>query len=680
MNIALVFPPFYFEPMYNLPPLGLITLATILKDLGHNPTIFDFPLAIRLRELPLGTGIYEACADKILATEPQVVGFSVQCTTYPPALGIARRIKALKPGVRTIFGGHNAAFVDEPTLSRFPFVDAIVRGEGELTFPELLRALEEETEFESVEGITYRRGDHIRRNRDRALVEDLDSLPMGDYSLVPPLQVYRDACHISRAVAILEIGRGCPHQCIYCSQSLVWRRRTRTFSVQRLVREMKELRDSFGAECFLLAFDQFTAKKDFAELFCRSVIDAGLNSTPWYCISRLDTVDKSMLQLMREAGCETMCYGIDSGSSRTLAFIRKRIDREILFQRVRETTAFGIVPTLSFVIGFPEEEKADLEETLRLALKCAITGSTNILVQMATILPGTELYANYRDRLVREVDTYFSFGIEFDGAGRLPEDDALIDSLPDIFSSFYNLPCPAGPLESLNEIASSFSVAAALYPCSLFLLTMELDLPVSEIFFSLLSDIAEATGTRSLTPRSCLARFAPFAAGLLAGRETLLRAYLPEIIRYETLMVRAAELDSEPPPPTADFRADGSLRPLCSGNILLEQFTYDIPDLIIEHKSGRFPETCKLRDVHLIFRNMNGQIDVREINEFGVDFLRLCDGKRNLQSIGQELIPAYGDGKNRDEFAVLCAEAAEALAELGLLAPAASAESRGEGR
>ena len=591
-----------------------------------------------------------------------------------------------------VFGGHNASFVDELTLSRFPFVDAIVRGEAEISFPELIRAFEKQISLDSVDGITFRTEDRVTRNPDRKLIENLDSLPVSDYTFVPPLHVYRDACGIKRSIAILEVGRGCPHHCIYCSQSLIWRRRSRTFSPDRLIRDMKDLAENFGAECFLLAYDQFTAKRGFAEQFCRGVIDAGLNRLPWYCISRLDTLDRPLLDLMREAGCESMCYGIDSGSKKTLAFIRKNIDHEVLFDRVRETTEAGMVPTLSFVIGFPEESGRDIEETLRLALKSAATGNTNVLVQMATVLPGTDLYEQYGHSLVREVDTYFSLGIEFDEGRRIAYDDALIDSDPAIFSSFYNLPCPAGPLKDLNDIATCFSIIAALYPRSFFLLSLELNRPVVDLFFRFLDRVAgiekpvspgptpigrphgdlppnETQGHHGLTPQACLAQFGDFAAESLSGNHKLVRDYFFELLKYETYLIRAAQTQCRPSSFHIDLDRIGDLSPLCDDRILIDKFTFDIPDVIFHMKFGRFPDTCPKRTVFLVFTQAEGCSKVREINEFGFDFLRLCDGRRTLEQIAASLYPKYGSGKEREQFASMCAEAAGALAEHELLAP-----------
>ncbi|RQW83604.1 MAG: radical SAM protein, partial [Geobacter sp.] len=391
MKIALVFPPFYLSTLYNLPPLGLLNLATVLREAGHEVIVLDLVLAIRRNILPLGGSIYDESVKMILNESPDLVGFSVQCTTFPAVIQITELLRKRKPALRIVLGGHDVSFVDQRTLERFPWIDAVIRGEGEITMRALAAAYAKGRNTAEIAGVTWREDGKVIRNRDRDLVANLDDLPIPDYSFIPSLATYRDACNIPRSIAILEVGRGCPHQCVYCSESIMWRRRTRTFSISRIIEEMHLLRDHFGAECFLLAYDQFTANRQFVEDFCTTVVEEGLNDTPWYCISRLDSMDPPLLRLMREAGCESMCYGIDSGSKRTLAFIRKQIDETILFQRVRETTEEGLVPTLSFIVGFPEEGREDIDKTLSLALKTGIQGNSNPLLQLPTVLAGTEL-------------------------------------------------------------------------------------------------------------------------------------------------------------------------------------------------------------------------------------------------------------------------------------------------
>jgi len=671
MKIVLVFPPFLLESMYNLPPLGLINLATILEGSGHDITLLDFVLAIRQQSLRMGKHIYDDCADRVVEENPDVVGFSVQCTTYPAALNIAKRIRKRIGNVKIVFGGHNAGFVDTVTLERFGFVDCIVRGEGEKTFAELIEAYATGKGEAGVKGVTFRKDGKIIRNPDRPLIDDLDTLPLPNYSYAPCFDEYRKACNLPRSIVILEIGRGCPHRCIYCSESIMWRRKTRTFSVDRVVKEMIHLRDAFGAECFLLAYDQFTANRAYVERFCQRLIEEGLNKLPWYCISRLDTVDSDLLALMREAGCESMCYGIDSGSKRTLSFIHKKIDEGILYQRVGETAEAGIIPTLSFVIGFPEEERNDIDETLTLALQCGIIGNNNPLVQMPTVLPGTELHKKYLNTLVREVDTYFALGLEFEQGQRLAEDEALIDSDPALFSSFYNIPCKAMDLKSLNLITQFFPLMVQLYPKTFLLLSKEVDRSVSQLFLEWLKWLAQKKSqTRiSLTPRDCYLHFPGFVSQSLATKETIRYAHLSDVLHYETLALDAGKFPSEVQ--RNDFHIDlnhiSSLNPVLSGKIVVGEFAFYMPDIILDLKAGRLVDSYPRGRCFLAFRVTNGQLDVFEINSFGKDLLELCDGKKTIEEIASILFTEHGQGVTNKEFLCLCLEAHVTLGQMGCI-------------
>jgi len=671
MKIALIFPPYYLESMYNLPPLGLINLATALKPSPHQTVILDFVLALRQGRLSMGSRIYDECAEMIMAEAPDLVAFAAQCTTYPAVLQIARRIKEARKDLITVIGGHNACFVDRETLERYPWVDAIVRGEGERTFPELVQALDHGDPGQGVAGVTFRKGREVVRNPDRELIRSLDTLPLPDYSFLPHFSEYRDACEIPRSIAILEVGRGCPHQCIYCSESILWRRRTRTFSVGRLIQEMQHLYENYGAECFLLAYDQFTARRSFVEDFCRRTIEARLNHVPWYCISRLDSVDAPLLALMREAGCESMCYGIDSGSKKTLAFIRKNIDREILYQRVTETTEQGIIPTLSYVIGFPEEDKGDIDDTLRLALMTGNLGNSNPLIQLTTTLPGTDLHRRYRDRLVREVDTYFSLGLEFDRGKRLSSDEALINGDPDVFSSFYNLPCPARPLAELNLIAGYFPLIVNFYPRTFLLLCMEREASPSDLFLEWLDWLKRRTGRDQtiLLPQDCYAHFHPFVQETLAGKHALRFPHIHDVAAYETRALEAGKFDLTENPFHIDLHRLADYRPRKNPKIVLQAFSHDMPRIISELKAARFREHYPEKETFLVFSQKGNQLDVSEMNDFGNDFLSLCDGQTPLEEISRALHGRYAADKAYDEFHRLCLEALQELGAMNLLEP-----------
>ncbi|PLX81203.1 MAG: radical SAM protein [Desulfuromonas sp.] len=667
MKVALVFPPFFHASMYNLPPLGLVLLGTMLQRSGHQPVLLDQVLEVRKGHLPLSNEIYRHAAREILATRPDVVAFSAQCATYPPTLQIARLVKRESSGIRVIIGGHNATFVARQTLERHPYVDAVVRGEGEKTLPALIDAWQDGASGAGILGVTWRDGDQIVEEEDRGLIPDLADLPFPDYSLAPDLESYREACQLPRSIAILEVGRGCTHSCVYCSEAALWRRRCRTYPVPRLVKEMLMLRDTQGADCFLLAYDQFTADRRFVNEFCESMIEAGLQRQSWYCISRLDTVDRDLLRLMREAGCESMCYGIDSGSERTLAFIRKKIDVSILQQRVTETTEQGLVPTLSFVVGFPEEERSDVDATLELALMTGVRGNSNPLLQIPTVLPGTELHHRYLPDLVRQVDSYFALGIEFSGEGeRLPEDEAMIDADPELFSSFYNLPCAGLELYELDLVANYFPLLINLFPKSFLLLCKALDESPSRLFEEFLdaADAAERSGPE-LTPQACYRHFPTFATERFYAESTW--RHLPDVVRYETCCIEAAR----PGPPAAtgnvDLSESANVGPQRRPSIVLDRFDFDLPFIVTDMQQGYFHDRYGRQESWLVFHQVGEQLEVSAINQFGHDLLDLCDGSVKLDAIVDALYRQYGSGMPCGEFAADCREAVATFEQMLLL-------------
>jgi len=669
MRVVLVFPPFYHPSMYNLPPLGLINLASNLPPDSHEVVILDLVLALRRGDLPMDGTLYEHCARLILNQAPQVVAFSAQCTTYPPILQIAKRLRQQAPLLRILLGGHNASFLDRQTLESFPYFDAVVRGEGEETFAALLDNMQQGGSGEEVAGVTWRRGEEVVVNPDRPLVKNLDDLALPNYSLVPSLDEYRHACKLPRRIAILEAGRGCPHRCVYCSEAVLWQRRTRTYSVDRLVQEMRHLSDGQGAQCFLLAYDQFTADRRFVEAFCRRLLDDGLQDLSWYCISRLDSVDASLLDLMRQAGCESMCYGIDSGSQRTLAFIRKQIDPAILLQRVQETTEQGLVPTLSFVIGFPEEERADIDATLTLALQTGIQGNSNPLLQLPTVLPGTELYSRYGGVLRRERDTYFALGLEFEEKQRLAEDEELIDAHPDLFSSFYNLPCAGMSLDELARLADGFPFLINLFPKSFLLLSKILDLSVSCLYNDWLKWLEEQRGPQQpvLSPADCFSYFPQFCK-VKRSVEFQAFAHFEEVLRYETCAVEVGKFAAVDIPGMIDLCQLQGWRPSQSPNLLVTDFHYDLPAIVADLKAARFQSDYPLQSTWLIFQQSGKRLEVTEVNLFGKEFLKLCDGSRTVDEIAESLFPEFGENLEFSAFLEECRQALTSLTELGMLA------------
>ncbi len=364
-----------------------------------------------------------------------------------------------------------------------------------------------------------------------------------------------------------------------------------------------------------------------------------------------------------------MCYGIDSGSKKTLAFIRKKIDEDILYERVKETTKQGIVPTLSFIIGFPNEEKEDIDATMLLALRTGVQGNSNPLVQMPTVLPGTDLHKFYKDKLVRRVDTYFSLGLEFDNGSRLALDDKIINSDPSLFSSFYNLLCPGRSLEELNIIASYFPLIINLYPKSFLLLIIALKESASDLFIKFFNWMGSnyLQGRPHLTHGDCFRNFSEFADQTFKGSGIKKWSHFQEMVKYETVSLKAGKFSHTKQPCYTDLPSSKETMPMLRENVIISDFEHNIREIIEDLNMGIFNNQYDAESVSLIFRFEDNELEVTEINDFGKDFLGLCDGSARLKEIVSTLYPVYGSDMERNVFVKECEEAMTGLSDLRLL-------------
>ena len=336
-----------------------------------------------------------------------------------------------------------------------------------------------------------------------------------------------------------------------------------------------------------------------------------------------------------------------------------------------ETAEQGIVPTLSFVIGFPEEEREDIDKTLFLALRAGIVGNNNPLIQMPTVLPGTELHERYGHNLVRQVDTYFALGLEFDQGKRLKSDEEIINSDPIIFSSFYNLNCRGIPLEELNLIASYFPLIVRFYPKTFLILSMEYNISVSELFIQLLVWLKERLKRDSLilSPQDCYNHFGEFVSNITEEHGDPDREYLYEVMKYEYLAIEVGKFASEKRSFDIDLQRIADFKPKKSGKIILEKFDFNIPCIIIDYKNGVFDKKYGAHETFLVFRQEADSLDVSEVNSFVKDFLERCDGNTPLSAICRHLNKYYGQDMKDEKFFESCIEATKTLGEIGFIEP-----------
>ncbi|HEV2990343.1 MAG TPA: radical SAM protein [Candidatus Angelobacter sp.] len=430
------------------PQLGILSLAAVLEERGDHVQIVDLDRSY-LRIFSNGRDFAEGAAEEIAATEAQVYGFSSICSSYPSTLRIARALKVIRPDSIILLGGPQATVVDIPTLEAFPFVDMVLRGEAEQTLPALLDQLQGMSDLEQVPGLTYRTGSRIRRTGNAPLIKDLDELPLPAYHLTELLP--------GTKVISLELGRGCPFACTFCSTNDFFRRNFRLHSPQRMLDHMRQMTARYGIRKFQFVHDMFTVDRKRVVEFCHAMLGSGEDFL-WSCSARTDCVDEPLLELMFRAGCRSVFFGVEVGSDKMQKIIDKGLDLRQSKDVIDATERIGISTTVSLITGFPEETWDDVRQTMDIFLHSLGCASAFPQLNVLAPLAETPLYSKYQHQLV--LDELCSV-MSHQGLDQHEADLQLIRNYPVIFPNFYLLPMPHMDRSAILELRE-FSLAISV--------------------------------------------------------------------------------------------------------------------------------------------------------------------------------------------------------------------------
>jgi radical SAM superfamily enzyme YgiQ (UPF0313 family) len=377
MRVLLVFPPSVTAILSILettsPPLGLAYLASSLEREGAEVRILDSQ-ALKLS--------FSDIKQEIKSWKPDIVGATGATSSCFQALGVLDIAKSY--GAKTMAGGPHFTFTDVETLEQFPYVDFVVRGEGERTVVELIKALEDDSEFSDIQGLTYRNEKDIKRNKDRPLIENIDNIPFPAYHLLP-MDKYIFGNH---HYATMLTSRGCPYGCTFCSSSKLFGKRWRGRSPGNVAEELELLTGKYHVRNIEFLDDTFTLDQKRADKICDEIIDRRLSVT-WTCSSRVNTINQNLLEKMKKAGCSTVYYGVETGSQEILNRINKGIKLNQIMNAFKITKEAGIRIIGSFIIGSPGENVNTIKQTISFAkfLKPDFAQFT-----VCTPYPGTELF------------------------------------------------------------------------------------------------------------------------------------------------------------------------------------------------------------------------------------------------------------------------------------------------
>lgn len=366
------------EEMGFYPPLGVLYVASSAKKvLGER-------IHIEVLDTQVERMDYADIEEYFSRNKPDILGISCMTFLLIDALKVARIAKQANPAVKIIFGGTHPSIYPKEMASQ-PEVDAVVFGEGEITFAELLDAMLSQKDLEGIEGVAFRRGNDVIVNPPRAFIKDLDSLPFPDRDLLPEDKYYNLLGQGKELMTSLLTSRGCPHNCLFCTKKDG--RRCRMRSPENVLREIEDCVNR-GITDFDIIDDTFTINKKRAEAIADLIIEKKLDIT-MDLRARVDTVDQNLLNKLAQAGCTRIRFGVESGNPEILKTLKKGITLEQVRQAFSMANKAGIITFAYFMLGSPGETEADIKQSLQFAKEIA---PDYVQFLITTPFPATELY------------------------------------------------------------------------------------------------------------------------------------------------------------------------------------------------------------------------------------------------------------------------------------------------
>jgi len=389
-----------------LPPMGVISVYAWLRHRGY---------AVEFLDTQFGDVTAESLRRRLVSASYDIVGMPVFTPTADYVFATAKIVRQALPKAKIVLGGIHATALPELTLEQCPESDFVVRHEGEYTFEALLDALVSGTDFASVEGLAYRDpgSGRVIVNRQRPFLGDLDSLPHGFYS---DLDLTRYVPHPTQYVRLpsypVMTQRGCPYFCSYCEASTILGKKTRFFSPQRVVEELKILKKEKGARGIYFQDSTFTIKRTWTLELMNLMVRENLDLR-WSCNTRADRVDPELLDAMYRAGGRQIVFGIESGNQQSLDTVRKGCTVEEQTRGVEWTRAAGFRYVTSFIICLPGETPDMVKTTIEYAK--SLRGHI-AMFYLPVPYPGSELYQTCKASggLRRDVRWSDFISIDFD--------------------------------------------------------------------------------------------------------------------------------------------------------------------------------------------------------------------------------------------------------------------------
>jgi anaerobic magnesium-protoporphyrin IX monomethyl ester cyclase len=352
------------SPWYKgqkVPPLGLAYVAAALEKIGFPVEIIDDYLL----EKPI-----EYVKQMVRRSDPQIVGITCSSVSYRGCIETARVVKELSPSCKVVVGGPHPSYLPESMLQHQE-IDYVVIGEGERAIAELainITKTEDDSAISAIPGIAFRHEGKIIRNEPK-FISNLDQIPYPARHLLPMHLYDRMVEYLSaRPADLMNVVRGCPYSCTYCEIQKLWGQACRSFSPRRVVEEIDHLINKYGSKGIYFIGDNFTVRKKQTVEICKLIKEQKLD-IEWACDTRVDLVSRELLKEMKDAGCRTIWFGVESGSPRILEKIKKGITLQQAVHAFELCKEEGIQTACSIMLGIPGETGNDMKATFKFVKK-----------------------------------------------------------------------------------------------------------------------------------------------------------------------------------------------------------------------------------------------------------------------------------------------------------------------
>lgn len=415
------------SPVVIREPIAIEYIGGYIRQYGYHPIIIG-----------QGNKTNEELAIFVAEQDPFAIGVGVHSTyLFNHSIDLAQRIRQRIPKTRIVFGGYHPS--GDVELVRNECVDFVVFGEGEETFRDLLDHLYAARDVSDVEGIAYKDSEgNVRCNLSRERM-DFSRLP---WPMRDPETLKESKCAPlclpsppkQKAAAQISYSRGCPHQCDFCASPLIWGSRISYRNPKDVVAEIDYLQREFGTNFLFFNDLSFNASKRRVRELSEEIRKSDLDIN-WFAYATTYGMDYETANLMAQAGCTRLGFGVESVLDDTLGRVKPRQRYQQIKEVLEMTSGLGLLNRCYFMIGWPWESRETIRMTQEFMQELPMD---QIRMAFVVPFPGTQMYKAYRNRIARGFDDFTGDLPVFPSDSLTLEE--LEDASRDLFAAYYNSP------------------------------------------------------------------------------------------------------------------------------------------------------------------------------------------------------------------------------------------------